>query len=307
MNQEQVWAVVLAGGEGSRLRPLTRRISGDERPKQFCSLCGDHTLLAQTRLRLSRVVSAEQTMFSVVRQHEKFYGRELSDVTSSQVAVQPLNRGTAAAIAYTLTSLLGVSRLREDAIVGVFPSDHHYADEERFIAAVRVAFEISARCPSSLLLLGAEAQHPEVDYGWIEPGRSVWCDAAYVFQVRHFWEKPSPHVARMLFARGCLWNTFVMIGRVKMFLDMLHRAVPRLIAAFKAIGGQPALDSEKTLDDLYAGLPSGDFSRQVLSACTEWLTVLPLGNVGWTDLGTPERVAVATRKTAKGRAAGHVA
>jgi len=291
--EQQPWAVILAGGNGSRLQALTRRVSGDERPKQFCSLCGERTLLAQTRLRLSRAIAKERTLFSVVREHERFYTHELRDVTPTRMIVQPANRGTTIAIIYAIHRLLELTRLDEDPIVGFFPTDHYYADEERFITAVGLAFEVCRRYPESLLLLGAEAQYPEVEYGWIEPSGGVKCGGVgSLFRVNRFWEKPSLHLAQMLLARGCLWNTFVMIGRAKTFIDMLHSTAPNSLASFETIG-RPG--GAKTLEELYAELPSGDFSLQVLSTCAPWLTVLAMGNIGWSDLGTPERVASVAR------------
>jgi mannose-1-phosphate guanylyltransferase len=290
---QQPWAVILAGGNGSRLRSLTRRVAGDERPKQFCSLCGEHTLLTQTRLRLSHAVAKERTLFSVVRVHERFYTHELADVRPSRLVVQSANKGTTLAIISSLYRLLELTGLDEDPIVGFFPTDHYYADEERFVAAVDSAFEACGRHPELLLLLGAEADYPEVEYGWIEPSvgfrRGV---GGSLLRVNRFWEKPSLRVAQMLFAQQCLWNTFVMIGRAKMFLDMLNFSSPDLLAAFETIGRRGEM---KTLDDLYIRLSSGDFSHQVLSVCTQWLSVLRLGNVGWSDLGTPERVASVAR------------
>src|SRR5436190_9072696 len=95
------WAVILAGGNGSRLQSLTRVLTGDDRPKQFCPLLGDKTLLAQTRARVALNVPINQTLCVVTRDHERYYRRELADMRLRQLIEQPGNRGTAAAIAYS--------------------------------------------------------------------------------------------------------------------------------------------------------------------------------------------------------------
>lgn len=296
MNHQHAWAVVLAGGDGTRLRSLTRFITGEDRPKQFCRLYGGRTLLAQTRSRLAPAISPERTVYTVVKSHERFYADELADVPPSRVVVQPSNKGTTAAIIY---SLRRITSLAGDPIVGFFPTDHHYSRESRFAAAVRLATRVVTRRPDTLVLLGASAEHPEVEYGWIEPSERLDCRfAKSLLRVNRFWEKPASHVAQALYARGCLWNTFVMIGRASAFLDILKAAVPGMVRTLAADRQLSA--SELALanaDHAYAALTPGDFSKQVLSVSTERLAVLRLGNVGWSDLGTPERVMSAMARS----------
>ena len=89
-----VWAVFLAGGDGVRLRDLTRRIAGDSRPKQFCRIIGGQSLFRQTRTRLTPLFSGDRQVFVLSRAHEKYYAEDLTDAGDSHVIEQPLNRGT---------------------------------------------------------------------------------------------------------------------------------------------------------------------------------------------------------------------
>src|SRR5688572_5951108 len=104
----QRWAVILAGGDGTRLQPLTRTISGDDRPKQFCPIIGGRTLLDQTSRRVALSVPPAQTLTVVTQTHERFYKSLLKDLPKDRLLVQPENKGTAPAI---LFSLLRVAQL----------------------------------------------------------------------------------------------------------------------------------------------------------------------------------------------------
>jgi len=296
VNHQHTWAVVLAGGDGTRLRSLTRFITGEDRPKQFCRLYGGRTLLAQTRSRLAPAISPERTLYTVVKAHERFYADELTDVPPSRVVVQPSNKGTTAAIIY---SLRRITSLAGDPIVGFFPTDHHYSREMRFAASVRLATKVVMSRPDTLILLGASAEYPEDEYGWIEPSERF--DHRFtrsLLRVNRFWEKPASHVAQALLARGCLWNTFVMIGRASAFLEVLQAAVPGMVRTLAADRHLSASElAIANADQAYATLAPGDFSKQVLSVSTERLAVLRLGNVGWSDLGTPERVMSAMARS----------
>lgn len=125
-NGSDRWAVVLAGGDGVRLRSLTRRITGDERPKQFCRILGGRTLLEQTRRRAGLAVTSDRIVPVVTRAHEQFYAAPLADLPERQLAVQPENRGTGAAILY---ALLRIAALAPTGRVVVLPSDHYVSDE----------------------------------------------------------------------------------------------------------------------------------------------------------------------------------
>jgi len=145
-----------------------------------------------------------------------------------------------------------------------------------------------------------EPETPETAYGWIEPGTRLenpFTDSTSY--VKRFWEKPSGALASDLMHNGCLWNSFVMVGRVGSFLNLIRRTQPELYEAFTAIDAYFSTPAERrALSGLYAGIPTSGFSDVVLSACADSLAVLRCSGLGWSDLGEPVRVlSVLKRKS----------
>ena len=273
------WGVILAGGDGSRLQCLTRRIEGDTRPKQFCRLLGDESLLTQTRRRICPLLDAGKMITVVTKKHEPYYTAELTGLPPSAVVAQPENRGTGVAIA---VALLMLRNLDSEAIVAALPSDHHYSDEDAFLDVMEAGIQAARDHSNAVIVVGAEATYPETEYGWIEPVQS---HAGFMpARVRQFWEKPDLATAQDLLRRGCLWNTFVTIGRISTFIEVLCEAAPNAMLTLAA----GVMDND--LDSSYALTPSIDFSRDVLAARPERLLVIRDSVSGWTDLGNPTRV-----------------
>lgn len=286
---KQRWAVILAGGDGVRLRSLTRSISGDDRPKQFSPLLGGETLLAQTRLRTAKRIDPFKTIFVLTEAHRPFFANELAMVPQHQMVVQSANRGTLPAI---LWGLLRIARFDRTALVALFPSDHYYADEEKFMAGVVSAFNFAEKDTAPVILLGAAAKHAETEYGWIEPDSTIpgYFDGQ-LMHVKNFWEKPSYDIAKRLLNQGCFWNTFVMVGSVGAFLDMIRRACKSLYNAFEPLLSLPRLELVyEFMRSVYDQLPAADFSKEVLSVSTGTLAVARLEDSGWSDLGDPRRL-----------------
>jgi len=283
------WGVILAGGEGARLRSLTRFVSGEDTPKQFCKLLGGQSLLAQTTQRVSRTIRPERTVYVLLESHERFYREELRNVPANRLVVQPFNRGTLPAI---LASLAHIVRQDKNAVVGFFPSDHHYTEENRFMAGVRLAFDAAESNPETVILLGVAAKRAETEYGWIEALPSISTNSSNgILKVKRFWEKPSTRIAEELFERGCVWNTFVMIGRAQAFLDLLRSVATDVYEAFEPLLALPEPASiDDSLSVIYQSIAAADFSKVVLSGAPERLGVWCVGDVGWSDLGDPRRV-----------------
>jgi mannose-1-phosphate guanylyltransferase len=286
-NSRHLWAVLLAGGEGIRLRDLTVRIVGDHRPKQYCPIVGTESLLSQTRARLDPLFSGDRQVFVVSRAHERYYSKELADAKDSIVIAQPMNRGTAVGI---IAALVQIMQADPDAIVGFFPCDHHYSDDQSFRSIVRLATSSAEQFSGSVIIVGAEAEYAETDYGWIEPGLAVSglavseTQAKPLCRVNRFWEKPALPQAQALLQSGCLWNTFVTIGSAATLLELVCSEVPDVVLSVT----RSLADND--LARTYARLPNVDFSGDILTNQAKRLLVLRDSGSGWADLGSPDRV-----------------
>lgn len=286
--REKRWGVILAGGDGSRLLPLTRLLTGDERPKQFCPIGGDETLLQRTSRRVALSIAAENTAVVLTEAHEPFYRSALNHLSPENLVIQAQNKGTAPAILY---SLLRVDKIAPNATAAFFPSDHFFSDDQKFMSHVDAALDAVEARPELAILLGITPDGPEEQYGWIEPGPSVHengCDSFY--QVNRFWEKPSRQVAQGLMEKGCLWNSFVMIGKVHTLLTMIRQAIPDVYLSFAPLKDLELQAEQKIARQLYCSMSSVNFSRSVLANRLENLSVFPVKGVEWSDLGEPSRV-----------------
>lgn len=283
------FAVILAGGDGSRLKSLTRAIAGDERPKQFCPILGDETLLDKTRRRVALKIKPENTHFSLTQKHESFYERPLWNVPEANQIVQPENKGTAPAILY---SLMRLSKLSPEASVAFFPSDHYFTDDGAFMSNVESAFRAVSANPESVVLLGIEPEKAETAYGWIEPVQSLFGNLSKsVSRVKRFWEKPSHSTAEQLMMEGCLWNSFVMVGKVETFLNLFRAHLLEMYKMFAASSRAFGTAAESAVvRSLYAWIHETNFSSEVLQKESAKLLVLRVADVGWSDWGEPQRV-----------------
>jgi len=248
-------------------------------PKQFCSLLGSSSLLQSAIARAERLVPRERVVVVVAREHSAWWRSQLSHLPATNVVVQPRNRGTGPGLLLPLARILAQDA---DAAVLVLPSDHHVADEAQLAAAAAAALGSVADGAAGILLVGVPAEAPVPDLGWIVPAS---CEQ--LARVAAFVEKPDPAHAQRLFAAGALWNTFIFAARARTLRAQIGRAVPGVAEEIRdalLLGGD-------ALHRLYDVMPGFDFSTRVLQRSTEELRLLRAPACGWTDLGTPERVA----------------
>lgn len=282
------WAVVLAAGEGRRLRSLTHALYGRDLPKQFAEIEPGKSMLQATLDRIAPLVPARRTVVVVDRSQADDARPQLERYPGVDLALQPRNRDTAAGILFPLARILARDR---DARVAIFPSDHYVPRPAPFVAAARASLGEAERTGDRVTLLGVVPEEAEGEYGWIVPGRTIDGPTAGLATVREFIEKPEPSAARDLFERHALWNTFVSVGRVQAFFAMAERCVPALSGLFRSYAAGFGESGDRlVLDAMYESMASVNWSRAVLEQAGESLATLPVDGSGWSDWGSPDRV-----------------
>ena len=284
------WATVLAGGEGERLKPYVRECYGTDRPKQFCSFAGRHTLVEETVLRAETFLDPEQVLVVGTEHHLPYLLECLGHRPPGTILIQPESRGTGLGV---LLPLVHILHRDPEAIVVLLPSDHFIRPHERLVEALEDAEAfLAANANDHIVLLAAEPTAPEPDYGWIKRGVRRNRIGQQVFEsVAGFMEKPSCEQARGLLADGWLWNTGMLVCRASALLQVMCAGLPELTACSMLLRRFIGTDWEHAVTaEIYRTVPSLNFSTAVLSRQTHHLALLPLTQISWSDWGTKERI-----------------
>jgi mannose-1-phosphate guanylyltransferase len=288
-------AIILAAGEGLRLRSFVQRLRGDTLPKQYVKFFGDRSMLQTTFRRAERLIPPERVFTVVDQSHFEFAEviQQLVAQPKMHFVTQPSNRDTAIGLLLPLAYLL---KRHPDATVAVFPSDHFISDDDLFMAHVDAGFGIVEQDTAKIILLGIPPRAAEPDYGYIVPDddfRAPFPCGTRV--VRRFVEKPSRVFAQEIVSRGGLWNTLVMVFRARNFLDCVREINGQLSACFwrihDALGAGRSINAIKSVYESAQPINlSKGFLEELPRRCPSRLLVLPVRGVYWADGGSEERI-----------------
>ena len=277
-------ALLLAGGDGTRLQDFIAQLTGVPIPKQYCPLMRGRSLLELTLARAHYFAPIENTRVIINQNHLGLARDQLQALPENNIFVQPENRDTGPGMIF---ALMQIARIDSDATVAVFPTDHFIDDEKAFTAHVLRAACLVHQFPQKIAILGVTPNNPETGFGYIMPGQPLHTDLTRwrVFQVKAFNEKPSPIMAREFISQGGLWNTFVMVFQPKRVLGLLRDMAPK--------------DSQKLFEmrdyrseapAIYRKIHPWNFSSQILARIPEELILLEAPDIRWSDWGTRESI-----------------
>lgn len=266
------WAVVMAGGNGTRFWPL----SNPQRPKQFLRLLGNESPASACIERLKHVVSPERIIVVAAESHRAALAEALPEFPAEQTLWEPVGRNTAACIAWATDFILAKDA---DARIGVFPSDHAIQDVAAFTTELRRAY---ANAEGRIVLFGIKPTRPETGYGYIEIGEDLESkdhDAA-VYAVASFREKPELEVAEGYLASGdYLWNSGMFIYDGRCMQEEISRYLPRMAKIVAQIVAEP-----ERRDELFPSLESISIDYGVMERTQR--AALMVADFPWDDLGT---------------------
>ncbi|HEY7221750.1 MAG TPA: sugar phosphate nucleotidyltransferase [Candidatus Binatia bacterium] len=294
-------ALVLAGGEGKRLRPFVHLLRGDLLPKQYVNFIGRRSMLEHTLGRAERLVPAERVFTIINKSHLAFpdVRRQLQNRGPGAVIMQPENKETGPGI---LLALLHIAKRHPNASVTILPSDHFILEEEELLRHLSFAQLLVRREPSRVVLLGIEPDREESEYGYIVPGDRLKRGANPLFEIRSFVEKPDYESAQELTRNGALWNTMMMVLKARVMLEAMSELSPALFDIFRCVDDAIGTAYEKAVvEAAYRDLPPINFSKEILEPMTRdqasRLVTFTVRNVLWSDWGSESRVMDVLRKT----------
>jgi mannose-1-phosphate guanylyltransferase len=285
------WIVILAGGQGARVAHLTRESDGTQVPKQYWDFGTGVSLLRRTLDRAESLVPRERIVVAVDERHRRWWVPALSGLPAGNVVAQARDFGTALGV---LGPVARIIRQSPRAVVLVLPSDHFVEREAVLRESLERAFEASEHAPGRIALLGITPEEADPDYGWLVLGKGDPESAASPRPVEAFAEKPGAAEAERLMARGAFWSSFIFAATAATLVGLFRSVRPGMLHGYLERARATAWDPAVPLD--LEGLPALDFSRDLLERSSGVLRVLVVKASGWTDLGTPARVAAWQRR-----------
>jgi mannose-1-phosphate guanylyltransferase len=277
---DHTYAVIMAGGGGTRLWPLSRR----NKPKQMLPLLEEHYTLFQTTVnRLGGLLTPDRIYVVTVAEQADGLRQQAPEIPAENFLIEPAPRGTACVVG------LAAQVLRErdpEAVMAVLPADHFIRNRDLFHLLIRVAVDVAEK--GYLVTLGITPTYAATGYGYIQRGDAIPERVIYpVYRVLKFKEKPNESQAReMLSAGDHSWNSGMFVWRADSILAEIGRQLPKLTATLEEIAaGTTSARREEILQRVWLDLDTVTVDYGVMENADR-VAVLPAGGLEWSDVGS---------------------
>lgn len=272
------YAVIMAGGGGTRLWPLSRK----NRPKQLLPLIGEQTLFQSTVARLEGYLPPERILVVTVAEQAAEMRVQVPEVPEENYIIEPAPRGTASVVGLAAAVL---HKRDPQAVMAVLPSDHFIRNRDLFHYLIKAAVEVARN--DYLVTLGITPTFPSTAYGYIQQGAPLPGDYKYpTYAVARFTEKPDEQTAQKLLRAGDhSWNSGMFIWTTGRILAEMQRQMPELSAALEKISAADAPQQAAVIQSVWPDLKVETIDYGIMEKA-ERVAVLPAGGLGWSDVGS---------------------
>jgi mannose-1-phosphate guanylyltransferase len=272
------YALVLAGGDGTRLWPLSRR----NRPKQLLPLVGSRTMFQMSLQRLAPLFAPEQVVVVTARAYVDELRAQAPQVPAENFIAEPVGRDTGPAAGLGTLYIYGRDR---EAIVAVLTSDHHIGEPERFLQVLKAAYKLAER--DYIVTLGVAPSFPSSGYAYLKRGDLLdEVDGFACYQAAGFCEKPDPLTAAKFLVSGeYSWNSGMLIWRADLALKEFRRQQPALGEVFdrveSALGGP---QHDVVMSRWWPAVARASIDQAIMEGANN-MVVMPV-DIGWSDVGS---------------------
>ncbi len=278
-NAVHTYAVIMAGGGGTRLWPISRK----ETPKQLLPLLGKDTLFQSTVARLEKLFPPERILVVTVAEQAREMQKQVPAIPLENYLIEPAPRGTASVVALAAAVL---QKRDPQAAMAIQTSDHYIRNRDLFHYLIRAAFDVAQE--KYLVTLGITPTYPSTGYGYIQQGAALNGNYRYpVYVVERFKEKPDEETAQKLLRSGDhSWNSGMFVWRADTILGEIERQMPELFKVVNKIAGAwGTSEQDKVVQENWFDLKSQTVDYGVMERA-ERVAVLPAGGLGWNDVGS---------------------
>ena len=274
-----LYAVIMAGGSGTRLWPRSRK----RKPKQLLDIVSSKTMIQETVERLDPLIDGNHTLVVVGEVHFKDIDQQLAHIPTENILIEPSGKNTAPCIGL---AAIHIKARHENAVMVVLPSDHLIRKANRFRKVIKAAAAVALK-EQSLVTIGIEPTFPETGYGYIQIGEKAFTvQNEDVHKVVAFKEKPTLSTAKKFLKTGnYLWNSGMFIWSVETILSQIKAHLPSLYKGLMKIEASFGKDNEsKVLARVYDSIEPESIDFGVMEKARKVL--LLRGGFGWNDIGS---------------------